>query len=550
MSMHDFKDGAFTLVQTFTSTRLLIAATLLTTLLLSLFFLLRKPPSNQPPRIPERIPYISNTLLFLSNYSELIRRAQPTFGTGNIVRFHVGPQPVYLVRGQQHIARLLRTSTALASEGFVLLVLKGMAQMNPSDLAKFANDKSGRLKTPNPGTESTYPRYWADQHALYADFLTPAQHSNALAQRYFLALREQLGTTIPPSGEEWETLHLHTFTRTLISTSALISLCGPSILTLTPNIVPLYWDFDKNVNPILYGAPRWLFPQSYAAQDKFYAGIERWLDHAQETFNWDDKSALESDWEPVFGSRLCREAAAWLKRGGFSKAATVGIFGGIVFALQANTISIATWTVMHLLQRREVLEAAREEAKRALIENGEGKTVGIDEQRLVGMTLLQAVFAETLRLHVTFPMSREVMEEGVEFEGYRIPKGAYVQGTAGIEHFDEEAWGEDGYAVREFWPERHLADGEKLGEKVFSMAGKTVKFFPFGGGPGMCPGRHFAKQEVLLTIAALLTMFEIEFVEWTNLDGSRSDREARNDESYAATMPPDRDAKIRLSRID
>jgi hypothetical protein len=45
-------------------------------------------------------------------------------------------------------------------------------------------------------------------------------------------------------------------------------------------------------------------------------------------------------------------------------------------------------------------------------------------------------------------------------------------------------------------------------------------------------------------------MFDIEHVEWINPDGSRSDREARDDESYASTMPPDRDANIRLKRID
>lgn len=66
----------------------------------------------------------------------------------------------------------------------------------------------------------------------------------------------------------------------------------------------------------------------------------------------------------------------------------------------------------------------------------------------------------------------------------------------------------------------------------------------------MCPGRHFAKQEVLLTIAALLTGFEIDLVEWTNPDGSSSDREPVNDETYTGTMPPDRDAKIRLKRME
>ncbi|KAF5861183.1 hypothetical protein ETB97_000496 [Aspergillus alliaceus] len=46
------------------------------------------------------------------------------------------------------------------------------------------------------------------------------------------------------------------------------------------------------------------------------------------------------------------------------------------------------------------------------------------------------------------------------------------------------------------------------------MAGKTSSFFPFGGGPSICPGRVFAKQEILMTIAALVTRFEIDMIDW------------------------------------
>ncbi|KAK4442635.1 cytochrome p450 family protein [Podospora aff. communis PSN243] len=547
MSIPDPQDEALALAQTLTSPpRLAIATTILTTLLLTLF-LLKSPSTKQPPSIPERIPYVSNALLFLNQYPALIRAALPAFGTGNIVRFRLGPKPIYLVRGATHTARLLRNSTALASEGFILTVFKGMSQYTPADLAKFANDKSGRLKTPNPGTEDTYPRYWAAQHDLYANWLTPAQYSNALAQRYFFALRERLDG-LQATG--WKTLRLHEFMRSVVSESALFSLCGPELVRLTPDIMDRYWELDSRASVILYGMPRWLFPRAYAAQDWFFEGVGRWLDNAQGKFDWEDEDAASSDWDPWFGSRLCREAARWLQREKFTRQATLGLLGGIIFALQANTITIATWAMMHLLQRKEVLEAARREAHTALVVDGEGRVVEIDAQKLVALPLLQAIFAETLRLHVTFPLIREVMEDGVEFDGYALPKGAYVQATAAIEHHDEEAWATGGHPVREFWPERHLVDGEKAGEVVFSLAGKTHKFFPFGGGPGICPGRHFAKQEVLLTIAALLTTFEIELVEWINRDGSRSDREARDDESYASTMPPDREAKIRLKSID
>ena len=63
----------------------------------------------------------------------------------------------------------------------------------------------------------------------------------------------------------------------------------------------------------------------------------------------------------------------------------------------------------------------------------------------------------------------------------------------------------------------------------------------------MCPGRHFAKQEIMLAIAVLVTKFDMEFVEWTMPDGGKSDRPPLDDRRFAGfiAMSPDRDVKVR-----
>lgn len=67
----------------------------------------------------------------------------------------------------------------------------------------------------------------------------------------------------------------------------------------------------------------------------------------------------------------------------------------------------------------------------------------------------------------------------------------------------------------------------------------------------MCPGRHFAKQEIMLAITMLVNKFDIEFMEWTNPDGTTSERGAQDDKRYAGfiAMAPDRDMKIRWKRL-
>ena len=78
-----------------------------------------------------------------------------------------------------------------------------------------------------------------------------------------------------------------------------------------------------------------------------------------------------------------------------------------------------------------------------------------------------------------------------------------------------------------------------------------TNFINAGGGASICPGRVFAKQEIIMTIAALVTRFEVEMIEWTHLDGSKSSRPAQNDQSHigAIGVPPDRDMKIRWKRL-
>lgn len=53
---------------------------------------------------------------------------------------------------------------------------------------------------------------------------------------------------------------------------------------------------------------------------------------------------------------------------------------------------------------------------------------------------------------------------------------------------------------------------------TFSTAGSNGRFFPFGGGTYVCPGRVFAKQEVLGAIAAFLLAYKVDFVEYLSFD--------------------------------
>ena len=169
---------------------------------------------------------------------------------------------------------------------------------------------------------------------------------------------------------------------------------------------------------------------------------------------------------------------------------------------------------------------------------------------------------------------RKANRADLRFGRWLIPKGSIVGFTGWTTHFDESLWNtgtqQDPHPLTEFWPDRFLAypDGRQTGparlrtqktsnigqhssdvngftghsevsatdeqipqssihgdsnsannsllsspsQPIYTTEGLHGIFVPYGGGQNTCPGRHFAKQEILLTVAALTSYFDIELL--------------------------------------
>lgn len=112
--------------------------------------------------------------------------------------------------------------------------------------------------------------------------------------------------------------------------SAFETLVGPRVLELNPGYNQLYWEFDARAFETLLGLPRWVNPEPYRLQAKFYSQTSKWLEAAWENFDWDGPDA-EADWEPNFGARVCRELSKWLKEN-FSWQSQAGFFSSLLIA--------------------------------------------------------------------------------------------------------------------------------------------------------------------------------------------------------------------------
>ncbi|KAK0612182.1 cytochrome P450 [Immersiella caudata] len=493
----------------------------LTVLLAVYFFGTGREKTKNPPMLDEIIPFFSNTFQFAANRTNFLARTYKALETRNILGFYLGGNKSFLLTGGQNTQAFFRNSPSIGFERSFLYAFQNMTGATPDDLAKFANDKSGRSNTPLPGTEDTGNMY----------------------QQFF---SEEMDAHFPLG--EWTEVNMLAMLKLRMTKAGILTFQGKRIFEAVPDIIDLAWEFDAISQNIFFGPPKWLFRGSYAIRDRFSGAVARFQDDAMERFDWDGADA-EADWEPVFGSRFSREFARWMRDSGFSSFTRGGLVGTVgIIATNANTIPVATWALIHILTNPHLLPHLRSELTPATTSDPATGTPKFDIPTLLSTPLLQSIYTETLRLHVSVMITRDVVAP-FDVEGYVLPKGSILQAPMGFAHLREGVWGVEGHPASEFWAERHLKTVN--GERVFEMAGKGADFSPYGGGIPMCPGRHFAKQEIMLTVAMLVSKFEFEFVEWVKKDGTRSDRPPKNDSRYEASggMPPDVDMKVRMKRI-
>jgi len=204
---------------------------------------------------------------------------------------------------------------------------------------------------------------------------------------------------------------------------------------------------------------------------------------------------------------------------------------------------------MNLLQRPNIFEKIKKEVSQVANVDKDSNKLRLDVPALLVLPWLLAAYTETLRLRVHFNVTREITQD-IEIDGHILKAGHIVMAPTYIAHTMDPSWTTEKYPVKEFYPERFLIFDEKGSTPKFSVGGAGGKMFPYGGGIYLCPGRHFAKQEIMAAIALMILRFDFEVLGYVKMDGTRSDRGPRLDEEFAGSgvMPPDRDMRVRLRK--
>ena len=236
-----------------------------------------------------------------------------------------------------------------------------------------------------------------------------------------------------------------------------------------------------------------------------------------------------------------------------------------ICSTSANSLTAATWFLIETLLDPTLKKRvyARLPAAASPIpspsSNPKGSIPFFDVVKLCSDPLLQSMYAETLRLRIGALIVREPARDNYSFRGWSFKNNEILSISSRTEGMNQEVWstGGDGnpHPLDIFWSDRFIVDpkdpssgplkqsketnkNSKKPNKIslqsnqavkhsndsnnvdsvekkpyFSMDGLSASWIPYSGGPALCPGRHFAKQEIILSTAIFLTAYDIELIE-------------------------------------
>ncbi|KAI1387763.1 cytochrome P450 [Hypoxylon trugodes] len=468
----------------------------------TLYFILyhissRKLDPREPPILAPSIPIIGHILgmaLWGGAYIKNIgirRRDLPIF------TLPVPGSRIYVVADPPLAAAVQRASKILSFTPIVPEVTQRVLGLDPATM-----EITRQNLDPGPGDERGF---LADIQDMVYQWLGPGDYLAELTLDAAREMRDDIAafaSSLPPTPTPTaptESTDMLAWVRHLVSTSTARYLYGPqNPIALNPSLETAFWDFDHGLGSLLMSiAPSITARRAYLGRERLSAALLTYL---------------QEDLHTKSGSKIVRERVAIAQRHGWTLPAIAREELSFLFAGIVNATTSTFWILLHLYADPKLLADVRREVEAVLIK-GEGKgnkkTLRMNDLR-DSCPVLVAVYRECLRLGSDTYSTRLVKEDFLLADTYFLKKNSVVQIAGGVIHADARIWGND---VEEFNPGRFLTEKpQQQGEEKTKQKNTfhPAAFRAFGGGKTLCPGRHFAMNEILAFVALVILQFDMK----------------------------------------
>ena len=401
----------------------------------------------------------------------------------------------------EHVRKILRSTSELDANPFVHEKILGQLMGSPQSAIDY-------YRSP----ESTVDH---DQ------MMQVRQHTSgsalaALDDKLFNTLKRNISRSC--SDHDWTDIpDLYAFFEDQATRAIAETLLGSAIVESYPSFAKDLWTFIESTDTILIGLPRFMASEAYGARDRLLSHFKSWGRQADALRT---QNKVNSDWDPIAGSTLMQEREKlYSSLPGHGPEGRAAQTLGLLYAGTSLMVPVTFWYFYETLRASSLLSRASVE----LSAHRNSTSSTYDFASLSSTPFLQSLYAESARKYSASLVARQVISPVFALdERYVIKQGTTVLIPSKYAGQYTSAWA----AVRphlvtkplsEFWGERFLipVSNKDSGDSKerFSDAGLAGNWTSFGGGEHKCPGRFFARDIGIVTLAVLLGEFEVQLID-------------------------------------
>ncbi|MCJ1381605.1 hypothetical protein MMC17_004716 [Xylographa soralifera] len=357
--------------------------------------------------------------------------------------------------------------------------------------------------------------------------LSPSPELAEMNRQMIENIARSLDGLIAPAQQSTK-IDLWNWLRRHVTAATTNAVYGPQNPFKDESVVDAFWQFEGQIMAILVGVlPSITARRGLAGRARVSKALEQYF----KAGGHGTASILARNrYECMARNKLALEDIAKFEVGG-------------AIAVLVNTVPAAFWMLFFVYSTPGLLDEVRRQVDAITVtNNSDGVLVrSIDITTLKrNCPLLISVFQETLRYRSVSTSVRQVMEDTVLDGQWLLKKDSMIQMPSRIIHRDSSLWGTD---VEEFNPQRFLKSSEVKSSGSNSRKRRNpAAFRAFGGGTTLCPGRHFASNEVL----AVTAMFVLRY-DMVPTAGEWVMPSTENTNIAGGVMEPDTDIEVEVS---